>query len=835
MRNWESIGSTSWCTRIDRHYVIALLMVLVVLAGAEDLRGQRKKGIPHVISMESGLLFDGTHFSTPAVSESLPEIMEYGTRNIIVVDEGLRWVFVNLDRIRNTAPSARVETDYQIWQRVHPTSMRGAGVQRGATAFNDLGHRLLKVKDSSGRPFSYVQGITKINPRYVVVDTLTGSSSPPRSFNMAIGRSTVSPDVIRSLLRSQITKPDSPQEHREIVDFFVQAQLYDQANDELRLLQQQFPDLREDFDEDRRKVRQQFASQVIREIRFQIEAGQTTLARKWAESFNREGVAGQTLAELQSLIDDIDAQQAKVATARSAVMELISEIEQDQALNLDPIQKTAMQRFKDDLETELSHSNVSRLDSFLLQANDQSQTSLQKVALAMSGWLRGSNNAIDNFAVVQSMFQIRDLIIEFMNTKEPIDRARIINQIVKFEAGAPDFIADMVAQMKPFGHQKEWNNYPGKEPIEFFVEVDGTKARPERRKVRCLVHLPAEYDPYESYPLLISLPDRASIDEQIQFFTGKYLGGELNVRYGAASKAGTIVMAVDWRLPGQETNGYSAREHQTVLRALRAAFDKFAVNTDKVFLQGYGIGANVAYDVGLSHPEHWAGVIGISGEIQRYSLINSDAKGVPLAIYSVVGEKDYHSIRACKDAWNKWLGSKNSYDCTLSMYVGRLNESFFDDIPNMFKWMRAQKRRLPDRNGFEFEAKSMRPWENYFWFFELHGFPLKNISWPEDWKPRGHKPLKFKGKIKPSQPGQPGSPTKFILGPSNAGSGATLWLAPEYFNFDNPIEISGRGGEKGDVKPSTAVILNDVRVRGDRQHPFWARIDSVGSKWTIRE
>ena len=42
-------------------------------------------------------------------------------------------------------------------------------------------------------------------------------------------------------------------------------------------------------------------------------------------------------------------------------------------------------------------------------------------------------------------------------------------------------------------------------------------------------------------------------------------------------------------------------------------------------------------------------------------------------------------------------------------------------------------------------------------------------------------------------------------------------------NFDDPLIINGR--TRTDIKPSASVLLEDVRTRADRQHPFWAKFE----------
>jgi len=43
------------------------------------------------------------------------------------------------------------------------------------------------------------------------------------------------------------------------------------------------------------------------------------------------------------------------------------------------------------------------------------------------------------------------------------------------------------------------------------------------------------------------------------------------------------------------------------------------------------------------------------------------------------------------------------------------------------------------------------------------------------------------------------------------------------------ILVNGRriNGSEPMIRPEIRVLLEDVRTRGDRQHPFWARLDGA--------
>jgi hypothetical protein len=54
-------------------------------------------------------------------------------------------------------------------------------------------------------------------------------------------------------------------------------------------------------------------------------------------------------------------------------------------------------------------------------------------------------------------------------------------------------------------------------------------------------------------------------------------------------------------------------------------------------------------------------------------------------------------------------------------------------------------------------------------------------------------------------------------------------LGPDFVNFDAPLKVSFNGRKlslpEGSAQPSLSVLLEDVRTRGDRQRPFWAKIE----------
>ena len=102
---------------------------------------------------------------------------------------------------------------------------------------------------------------------------------------------------------------------------------------------------------------------------------------------------------------------------------------------------------------------------------------------------------------------------------------------------------------------------------------------------------------------------------------------------GQAMRHGYIVLAVDWAKPAQLEYEYSAREHAAVLVSLRDACRRFSVDTDRVFLSGHSMGGDAAWDMGVAHPDQWAGVIPIVAVAEKYCLhYRNNASLVPFYV-----------------------------------------------------------------------------------------------------------------------------------------------------------------------------------------------------------
>jgi pimeloyl-ACP methyl ester carboxylesterase len=333
--------------------------------------------------------------------------------------------------------------------------------------------------------------------------------------------------------------------------------------------------------------------------------------------------------------------------------------------------------------------------------------------------------------------------------------------------------------------------------------------------VKYLVQLPPEYDPYRRYPAVVTLHGAGTPPEyQIDWWAGKLVEG--GWRAGQASRQGYIVIAPDWTTEHQKQYGYTAREHAAVLDTLRDACRRFAIDTDRVFLSGHSMGGDAAWDLGLAHPDLWAGVIPIVAQSDRYCAFYADnAKLVPF--YFVAGELDGGRMNKNARDLDRYMAERG-YNCTVVEYLGRGHEYFSDEVLRIFDWMGRFRRNFFPR---EFKCSTMRPWDNFFWWVELRQLPARAVVDPADWPPP---PSTRAAKVEASVTKKDG-----IYLSTGAGH-VTIWLSPDLLDIDRRMNIVVNGRRISTagkpLTPDLATLLEDVRTRGDRQHPFWVKLEA---------
>ena len=105
-----------------------------------------------------------------------------------------------------------------------------------------------------------------------------------------------------------------------------------------------------------------------------------------------------------------------------------------------------------EISQELNLTTLGRLKPFLDNVADPQQLPEEKLSLAIGGWLLGSNAPqleTLKFSVALSLYKVRDLVKQYINEPVKLNRARILAYLGSEEGAQPEYVARLLAQMKP--------------------------------------------------------------------------------------------------------------------------------------------------------------------------------------------------------------------------------------------------------------------------------------------------------------------------------------------------------------------------------------------------
>ena len=788
-----------------------------------------------IIELKNGIELRGKHANFASmgndVLSSSGSAGEVDVRLVVVVDDGLRRTFVSKYQISGQREDPEKPRIIRLAQPVADAGQRVGlvGSILSVGPFNDWGTRVCTLMSSKGK-INVIQGISNVSPLWTSIEGLKGSHS--YVWDMRVATSSIPRDTLSHVLKQHLGE-DNPDKRLEIVGFFLQSERYHDAERELKETIRDFPELK-NLQQQLTELRQLAAKQLLGEIRNIRDAGQHERVLSFLKSFPSDNVAGETLIQVNEIMqgyqESIDKGQR--------VQELL-------AANLEAIRagprRQRLIAFQEELSADLGFDTIGRLTDFLNLADDQDVTAdekltgEQKLALAVSGWLLGSGSSTDNLAVAMSLLEVRRLVQEYLAT-EPNDitrRKEIMGQLTSLEGANPARVAQLLATLKPPRETPQLQQQierarqaPGENADTRVDNKDNSSTpfgmlrievpRPTGETISYVVQLPPEYHPYRRYPAVVTLNGRGTTPElQIDWWAGSY-DAKSQSRRGQATRHGFIVIAPQWSTGSQREYHYTAQEHAAVLVSLRDACKRFSIDTDRVFLSGHAIGGDAAWDIGLAHPDLWAGVIPIVA-IANYgekkspkyvTLYWENAKHVPL--YFVGGSLDERKPTRSSTDLDRYL-THIGYDVMVVEYLGRGHEHFSDEIQRIFEWMKNHRREFFPKS---FRVASMRSWDDFFWWVELRDQPERYLVSPFAWPVSGKRALFTESEIRPGN---------IMLLKTGAGE-VTVWFSPEMLDLNQRITLRLNTQKKTIMaQPDVEVLLEDVRTRGDRQHPFWAK------------
>lgn len=487
------------------------------------------------------------------------------------------------------------------------------------------------------------------------------------------------------------------------IDFWLQAGRFSEASKEADSLGKLGGDASRQSVEAASVIKQVKAREELERIKRLIHSHQFKSATKSLASFPEADGTEKVSGEFRALRADMDALSEREREHHELFMWLES------ALPSGSEMKNAMAEIK-----EVFHADaMDRLESFLGQARAvrkavQGPLPPEKgsglAALAMTGWSLGNAGADPSPAVARDIWNLRVLLLQYLRSSDPERRSSILGQI---RAGMTGKKLDELCQMLP--HLPPVN--PDKAPPSLPRDVIPPVTEPG--KPRFAVQVPPDYHHGRNWPLLVVL----------------HASGESHLDHAAkwskaAAEHGYILLAPLWELGGPRAGfAYSPREHDAVIDAISEARKAYSVDSDRVFLFGLEAGGNAAFDIGLSHPDIFAGVMPMSGGAFYFSQAYwRNAQNLPF--YVVNGDYAGELNARNREIFTNWAG--RSFPMLWVQYKGRGIEWFSGEIPNIFDWMRPKKRNYPmtalgvsNAGGpLGAEFRTSRPTDNHFYWLK---------------------------------------------------------------------------------------------------------------------
>jgi len=836
-------------------------MVCAIFASNAPVPGEQ------LISLRNGLTLPGIYIEVATLNHNSQSLGADGgiqMRPIWMIDDGLRRTYIHRRGMVNKEPTEIPDLGLRI-DFVQPVNDGGNEVGSlgrilGVSPLNAYGRRQMSMRGVTGSPMVLHQGLTELTTRYAKFEGLKSDQSI--QLDMRVATSSLDTPTLQRVFDKQFD-PNDPDARLEVVRFYMATERFGDAHRELQSILNRFPQQEELRPQLTALVELQ-AMQLIEQAQLRRESGQPRLAETILNVFPLGRVGRVTRLRVEDELNEI----AKIRTQRDETVEQLRKL----VKLLPPADRNQLDPVVNEIDEHLSASTLSRLSDFIRLGRNEAIPVQQKVALAIAGWLLGSGSGEQNLMLTISLIEVRDLVQQFLAHPDPGIRAAILAKLKTVEGARATTIAKMLPLLLPVlaSDQAIMIRRAGAEPLSmpglpsvtlpidvvpdqkvqgmFYVGPDQETFHAESLKSPLaipeptyVVQLPPEYDPLREYPCIVAVHAcGAAAETQINWWAGtasdQFLtpvemppSGDAEpddpaeadavkpptqVRLGRAAQNGFIVIAPRWTRGGQQAYEYSMREHDAVLRSVRSAMRRFSIDSDRIFIGGHGGGGAAAWDIALSHPDVWAGMIAISAEPQK-TLQHYKTNAVYMPIYLVMGEKDGIPLKRNGAIYDDYMSYQ--HDAMVVMYRGRGKEFFYEESERIYEWMKTPEHRRP-KIPESIEVASMREGDQFFWWLEwqdsLPDAVMDPILWGEAGPIRRAEVLASIGA---------NNELRITRAPSNA---FTVWLTPEMpLDFGQQIVVRYRSRRSDlNFRGEFDTLLEDTRVRADRKRPFWAKI-----------
>lgn len=759
--------------------LLALLAAALPAAAGPVARGE-------LVRLKNGQTFRGYVDK----DGTLVQVYDYdGLRRAIFRD-------TKIEAIETDSPPNNVRFNLVQPLTVHAGEMPPFAHHVEATPWDALGRRKFRyVGTRSGKPTEMTQAIHELLPGSAKIRGVDGY------WNAPLALSQVPKEVVVGLL-GKVDQEDQDK-RLSVGSFLIQAGWYPEARAELDRIARDFPELADRVATVRRIVDESDSRDRLAEIEVRRRAGQPREVLARLRTFPTAGAAPEVVTAVRDALRD--------AEARADADRALADALRQAADALEPEARRAIEGRLLEMLADLADAPDAirdRLEAF--RAADPAPGPRAGLALAMSGWIVGAEAAVSDPEAAATLWEARDALAAYLASTGDGPREAALGRLQALAwsptEGQPPGGLDLptltriARRMRPPLHEAQ-EVPPGEVRIVRVFDDPNP-----RQPTEYAVLLPPEYHPLRPYPAIVSLHGEETPAESIAWLAEQ------------ARRRGYIVIAPEYALRDQRRSyRYTASEHAAVELALRDARRRFAIDSDRVFLVGQLEGGNMAWDLGLAHPDQFAGVAVLSGMPGKYAwAYKAQAPLVPM--YIALGELSAPTEDPLIfEKWAKPLIVRN-HDLIYVKYFKRGLEPFPEEAPQVFDWMEGRRR---DPAPKQFEAETARDCDVRFFGVVVREFAARRTVAPEAADPLGRNLRPAKVEFRANN-----VLNKLVVG-TNGVNALDVWVNPETLTFDKRIEVQVNGRTAYRDTPSLTALepfLEDLRLRGDRQQVYWMRV-----------
>ena len=426
-------------------------------------------------------------------------------------------------------------------------------------------------------------------------------------------------------------------------------------------------------------------------------------------------------------------------------------------------------------------------------------------ARMMSSWVVGPDTSTETLKTALALWKGRDAVENFLADPDPSKRETLLADLVKItELDLPTLEQMLPRMMPPLRDRDRLREVS--QGVKIRRVTDDANPIPSEYAVA----LPPEYHPLRSYPAVVVLHDGRGPMSAIESVSVE------------ATRRGYITIAPEY-LSGGKVGGDPA----AVILALRDARKRYAIDSDRVFVMGQLDGGQAAWEIGLGHPDTFAGLVAISGFPARYTYRYAAKNADIIPIYAALGELAPGAREVVFDGLVKRMIDAVQ-DVTYVDYLRRGHEPLPEEVPPAFDWM-DRRRRDPAPKGFD--VVTARQVDDRFYGVVIRDFVPGRATAPEATDPFGKNLNPATIKMRSSVSGN-----QFTLTTSGLAR-MDVWLSSKLINPDKPILVKINTNIVYRSQPAAndlAPMLEDVRIRGDRQQLYFLKVAADGPRTKIR-